>query len=577
MPLTLQSTPGFADVLDTSFIAEYPALGLNLARVSLNAAFGMVRPEIFYGLYKHGETVNLPQSAVDGYVYAREELSYIWAVQSSLSPSSGWITGPDSLWYAAWIVDQDTGAVESIEYYRRSGSHDNAAQSNDGTLGVFTIAHRQATTLLLAAPADSFTDIADGDFTTDTAFIQSMAQSLNDNARFAVLNSEIIYMGEFYNGQTVPQPVSPADSYTYAYSQVKFGFSWRWTTVNSAFTQPDKSLGQLGPMLASINASTGVVSITVKYIDDAGSLNSFTTHGRIAVFAFCSRNNIIGSLGATANAFAEIDFDVFMPGSTLRASTLLQLQKNIREAACSCEFFGPTTYNNGDTVPLPISPVDGYVYTRAEITPVWEWNDTTNQTGSNLRVAGLWAQVSQTTGAVTIRNWRLPPGGPYVESDSFSTINVVVVAQRGAQHSSITVPGGNPAGDSGSAVADNNPPDIQPYALPYFAGETAQPIGSELILKHVIPGDLASMTLPINLTGSYGGCVTAPTGAFTVTLKKGSTTIGTLSIASGATTATFTFAGAISFAPGDIINCFAPSSADSTMAGLYFTLSGTRT
>lgn len=578
MPLTLQNVPGFANVPDSALGAENPALAINLNRIALNASFGMVRPEVFTGLYKHGETVLLPVSAVDGYVYQRSELMYLWAVQSTLNPSTGWITGPDSLWYTGYIVDQSTGNVECVEYYRRSGSHDQAAQSNDGVLRVFTIGMRQKSALQLPNyVANNWLDVADSAFVTDAAFEEAMAQAMNRDAKFAVLNSEAIYMGEYTNGQTIAQPVSPADGYTYSYSQVTFQFSWRWTTAGASFTAPPKSLGQLGPQKASINASTGAVTTSVTFVGDDSTLST-QPYGRIVVVAFCSRNNLLGTFSSVANAFAEIDPDVFSPGVAQRASATLQLMKNIREAAVSCEFFTASSYHNGNTVPLPTSPVDGYAYSRSEITCLWEWDDTTNQTGTHLRVAGFWGDVSQTSGFVNLRIWRMPPGGPYVEDgDSFPTIKVTIVAQRGAQHSTITSDAANPASDSGSAVVDNNQPDNSPYAVPYYGGETRQPTANEQILKHYIPGDVASVTLPINLTGSYGGCVTAPTSSFAVTIKKGATTLGTINIAAGATTVTFSFLAAVTLAPGDMLNFIAPATPDATLAGLYFTISGTRT
>lgn len=578
MPLSLLSIPGWADVPDVALAAENPALAINLNRISLNAALGMVRPEVFYAVYKHGQTVGLPQSIVDGYTYKRSELSYVWAVQSTLNQSSGWITGPDSLWYAEWIVDQATGNVESVEYYRRSGSHDQAQQSNDGALGVWTIGQRLAGFLQPSQQANFWADIPNADFVTDAPFDQGMAQTLNRDAKFSVLNSEVIYMGEFVDGQTVPLPVSPADSYAYSYSQVKFKISWRWTTTGSAFTQPDKTLGQLGTMKASINASTGAVTINITMIWNDSSNPVISTYGRIAVHAYCSRANLIGSLSPTANQFAEIASNVFAPGKALRASNCLQLQKNIREAALSSEFFGPTIYANGNTITLPSSPIDGYVYSRDEISCTWEWSDTSNSAGVHNRTAALWGEISASTGVVKLRSWRLPPGGPYVEDgNSFLRISVNIIATRGAQHSAIIAENPNPAGDAGSSVVDNNPPDIQPYAISYYAGETSQPGSNELILKHAIPADLSSVTLPLNLTGSYGGCVTAPTGAVSFTIKKGATLLGSIDIAAGATTATFTFLAAISLSPGDIININAGSTVDATMKGVFFTLSGTRT
>jgi hypothetical protein len=301
------------------------------------------------------------------------------------------------------------------------------------------------------------------------------------------------------------------------------------------------------------------------------------------VIAFCSRGNLVGSLAAIANGFAEITPSVFTPGASLRASSLLQLMKNIREAACSCEFFGPATYHNGNTVPLPTSPIDGYAYTRDEITVLWEWSDTTNQSGVHLRVPGFWGDVSQTTGVVTTRVWRLPPGGPYVEDgDIYPTINAMVVAQRGAQHPALSVTNANPASDSGTATVDNNPPDNAIYAIAYYAGQINAPAASEQILTHAISGQLNTVTLPSGLPGSFGGCITAPTGTVTFTLQRvpaGSTTpatIGTMVIAAAAKTATFTFTADLVCNPGDLILAIAPSSSDATLKGVYFTLVGIR-
>jgi len=130
--------------------------------------------------------------------------------------------------------------------------------------------------------------------------------NLSKSAKFSVVNFEAIYMGEFVNGDTVPAPVSPVDGFTYDLGggDVSFVFSWRWTPLSSKYTQPDLALGQLGPMHASVNSSSGNVSVSVGYIGGLGdgSLTTETTHGRIAVTAICQRT---GSLIATG-----VNYDV---------------------------------------------------------------------------------------------------------------------------------------------------------------------------------------------------------------------------------------------------------------------------
>lgn len=460
MPLTLTIPPGFADLDDAALAQDLPAFAIYLARIYSNAAFGMVRTEVFQGVYKNGDTVPLPTSPTDAYPYSRNELTYVWTVANSVNPASGWISGVNqTLWYCAWFVDQATGNVYSDEWYDTSGSHPNPTHTNDGSLFVFTIAQRQRTNLIMAASA-AYAGISGGTVATDKPFTQLLAQSLNDDAKFSVVNSEVIYLGEFYNGQTVPQPVSPADGYVYGYSECQFMFSWRWTATGNStvLVQPATTVGQLAMIQAAVNSS-GVVSIHIWYVDNVGGLydanGSGQTEGRIAVFAFCQRSATPGTL-PLANSFAEIDFNFFMPGSTLEASPIVQdIVNDINEAILTPEFFGPTAYADASTVPVPTSPVDGYVYSRSELTYIWSWSDTTNQVPYHNRVPLFLGQINSTTGVVGLNVWRLPPGGPYVDdNNTLCRISVIVVARRQAQLPAVAPPGTNPQSGVGSVVTD---------------------------------------------------------------------------------------------------------------------------
>lgn len=579
--LSLNRIPGFSDLPDGSLVSDSPALAIYLNRISNNAAFGMVRLECFPGNYHNGDVVGLPVSTVDGYNYSREELTYVWGIFNSTNPQTGWITGPDSLWWGAWLVNQTTGLVSSAETYRQSGSHPNQASSNDGTLAVFTIAQRLKTTMVIASQLTAYTDLADTEFATDKPLSQRLIRQLNDNSKFAAVAAECIYMGEFFDGQTVPRPVSPADGYVYTYAETMFQFSWRWTVLGSTFTQPNFGLGQLDRIGATVS-SVGVVATEVFY-KGSGAPALASGHGRIAVFAFCSRANLIDTIPSLSNAFAEIDTETFMPGEDLKASVALQINKNIREAVCSPEFFGPANYNSGDTVSIPTSALDGYVYTRAELFYVWDWAHTTPQTtGQHFRLPAFLASISSTTGVVTIKVFRLPPGGPYVtepSGDSDDAIRVLVVGIRGASHPALPVAGTTTPGDAGTTVVDNGAADIQPYAISYFEGDTAQPTANQLLLRHVLPGTnaLTTVSLAAAFAGSKGGSVAAATSTYVVTVKQNGTTIGTLNIAAAASVMTFTSTGGLAGSPGDIIDFFGQATPDPTLAGLWWTLSGTRT
>jgi hypothetical protein len=460
--LILNTQPGFSDQPDTALAAGQRALGLILAKINGNAALGMCRLEFFQGVYANGDTVDLPISPVDGYEYARDELLYIWAIYNTADPQTGWITGPMSLWFCGWEVDQETGDVFSEEWYRNAAD---SARSNDGSLQVFTIAQRKRITLELAS-APTWSQQQASTFVTDLPLTSDLLEAMNEGAKFAVVGQEVISMGEFYNGQTVPTPVSPADAYAYSRSEVKYVFSWRWTCGQMAYTPPAWTPEEeLGALYAAINASTGVVTCGIGWAENDGNNYAFdSTTGRLAVFALCSRSRS-GSPSPTANKFAEIPNSLFYPGNPLPASLGAQLVNNINEAALSPEFFGPTIYEPGDTIPTPTSPVDGYPYQRSELIYIWEWHvmDTGSLgddprsygSGTHVRTPLFSAKINQSTGEVSTDIWHLAPGGPYTEYPSTSgAILVTVVGFRASEQSAVSSSPVQAPSDAGSRVTD---------------------------------------------------------------------------------------------------------------------------
>ena len=460
--LIINTQPGFSDQPDSALAAGQRAIGLALAKINGNAELGMCRLEFFQGVYTNGQTVGLPVSPVDGYEYSRSELIYIWAIYNSANPSSGWITGPTSLWYCGWNVDQETGDVLCDEWYRNAAS---SGDSADGSLQVFTIAQRQQNTLELSA-APTWSQQQASSFVSDLAYSQDVMQTMNENAKFAVVGQEVISMGEFYNGQTVPRPVSPADAYLYAYSEVKFVFSWRWTCGQSAYAPPAWEPQEgLGALYASIG-STGAVTCGIGWSEHDGNNYSYdSTSGRLAVFALCARART-GSPSSPASQFAEIPNSLFYPGNPLPASLGAQLVNNINEAALSPEFFGPTLYEPGDTIPTPTSSVDGYAYQRSELIYIWEWHvmdtgslgdDPRSYGGStHVRTPLFSAAINQSTGVVSTNIWHLAPGGPYSDHvNSSGAISVVVVGFRASEQSAVSSAPVQAPSDSTSRTADS--------------------------------------------------------------------------------------------------------------------------
>lgn len=296
MSLTLKSIPGFADLSDDVLDAGRPALGVNLSKISQNAAFGMTRIEFFYGRYKNGDTIPTPTSPIDGYNYARNELMYIWQPVNTANPDSGWLTGPGPLWYANWFVDQSTAEVFSEEWY---GSGGQTGKSNDGIIAVFTVAQRQLNNLFISTPP-VYSDIANANFYTDAPLKTSILKQLNQNAKAACVDTEFIYMGEFVNGQTVGIPVSPIDGYQYSRAELIYAKSWKWTTVGTSYTQPAPrdTYTWINRLVSTIDQN-GLIAVSVQYMQHEDNAID-TTNGRIAVWAVCQRSGAnVTVLGTT--------------------------------------------------------------------------------------------------------------------------------------------------------------------------------------------------------------------------------------------------------------------------------------
>jgi hypothetical protein len=95
--LIWSTVPGAVDLPDSNLAADQPLTDYSLTKISNNAKFAAVRPETFYGWYRNGETVQIPTSPVDGYVYTRSELEYEVAAWCSRSPNgatNGALTKP---------------------------------------------------------------------------------------------------------------------------------------------------------------------------------------------------------------------------------------------------------------------------------------------------------------------------------------------------------------------------------------------------------------------------------------------------------------------------------------------------
>ena len=590
--ISLSSPPGFSPVdenlLETGDIIH----AFTLDQISQNANFGMVRPEFFYTVQVDGDDVPLPVSPADGYNYVRDELIYLYVPLMTFDPATNWSSGAGILFFTLWDVDPITGKVTSNEYYHPDGNVP-INKTSDGQLVVLTVAQRGYGGLAITEPP-ALLEIPFSLIGGDKPLKQELIQTLAKNSKFAAIKAEVIFMGEFTNGQQVPQPVSPEDGYLYPYAEVKFISSWRWTAAPNAFGPPPTGTAggwsQMNEMTASVSAN-GLVACNVTFynhglVDPSTPTFGGQAYGRLAVFAFCERtkgpyfgvppmtlynglaattNSIFikldieglitgnmsidltsgtggplnvaalvikkcnaGSLtvlttdaflfsgsgsgtvpaastlttdnlnytlqegfdyylvlvytgnfalcvaaglvnsatpkispanggdhsgdttipaltynvsewlavsairvsiidGTLADNFSQLPLTAFLPGQVFPYTQVQQLANNVQESAYAIEYFGPTTHVNGDTVALPVSPIDGYTYSRAELFYIWQVRD--SGTG-NIRLFGFETSISS-AGVVSLTSWHVPTGTPPTAYHDMS-IDVLVIACRTA-------------------------------------------------------------------------------------------------------------------------------------------------
>jgi hypothetical protein len=145
-----------------------------------------------------------------------------------------------------------------------------------------------------------FFDIADSAIAGGQPLTDDSIAKISHNAKFGAVRCEIITMGFFTAGNTVPTPVSPVDGYTYSRAEVTYipipassrspaaGF----TPGQAAFptlatTDPGTGSLIICPYQLDINDATGVVTCQT-YWSTSGAENQ----GTVKVYAICQRSSM---------------------------------------------------------------------------------------------------------------------------------------------------------------------------------------------------------------------------------------------------------------------------------------------
>lgn len=152
--LQISSIPGCQDLADDTIEAYKYLRDDSLVKISHNAKFAAVRSErIFMGYFKHGDVIGVPYSPVDGYKYSRAEVLYDFALYSTRSPDTSFVSGQATVptifksqsdniyWFRSDVDDTSGQATIEVSYFRNGGQE---VVTHDGVIKVYANCQRQS-------------------------------------------------------------------------------------------------------------------------------------------------------------------------------------------------------------------------------------------------------------------------------------------------------------------------------------------------------------------------------------------------------------------------------------------------
>jgi len=227
-----------------------------------------------------------------------------------------------------------------------------------------------------------------------------------------------------------------------------------------------------------------------------------------------------------------------------------------------------------DTSTPPGSPAEGDRYIVGP-NPTGDWAGYTDQIAY---YSGGWYFIQPETGwqvavvdeaSIYIYNFGSPSGWSLFASGSGITVAAENVTYTGAGSGSPTSLNVQAALAELYALVPSTPP----YDIGLFL--PGAPDADDIVVRWVAP---RSVTLPINLTGSYAVAANPAAASAVFTIYQNSTSIGTITFGTGSPgdVGVFVFAAPITFAAGDVLAIRSPVTQDSTLADIAITLKGTR-
>lgn len=153
---------------------------------------------------------------------------------------------------------------------------------------------------LTMSTVPGFFDIADSTIAGGQPLTDDSILKISNNAKFGAVRCEVIYMGFYTAGNTVPAPVSPVDGYAYQRSECAFIPIFASSRQPAAGFVPGQAVfpvlanNDLGtgnllivPYELDVNDATGVVTCQVYF-----SGNAAQNQGTVKIYCIAARSSV---------------------------------------------------------------------------------------------------------------------------------------------------------------------------------------------------------------------------------------------------------------------------------------------